>query len=153
MSRPYLNFDIDGVEQFLYPVAQRAFDRPDYAMPALKWLNRERMESALYAVQNGYFDDIFEAAAALAYYVNKAHALLDGNKRMTLVILYSFLLLNGYIQTELQTYEETASFTEWLAASESTDKEKVIAHIREKLVQTMRPLTDEERAELLRDAA
>lgn len=111
-------------------------------MPELVWHDRSRMDSALNAIRNGYYTDILHAAAALAYYVNKAHALHDGNKRMTLVILYTFLLLNGYEQHTTLRYNVAVAFTEWLAASDQNDKQQVIDDIRVKISETITPLTN-----------
>jgi death on curing protein len=148
VSQEYLYFEIGAVESILYPLTCSLFEHEDYLMPPLRWHDRGRMESALGAVRSGYYGDILEAAASLAYYVNKAHALIDGNKRMTVVVLYSFLLMNGYVQTEAMTYDELVAFTEWLAGSEQSDMQKVVQQIRERLAGTLREMDDAEYAEI-----
>lgn len=40
--------------------------------------------------------DIFEMAAAYAYHFYQNHAFIDGNKRIALVVLDTFLHLNGW---------------------------------------------------------
>jgi death-on-curing family protein len=144
-----LTFDLKDVEDFLYPIACEVFDQVGYVMPKLEWHDRSRMDAALNAVKNGDYEDILHAAAALAYYVNKGHALKDGNKRMTVVVLYSFLMLNGYIQKDLMTYDDVVTFTEKLASSESTNMESVVRWIRDGLSESMREMTPEEQVEIL----
>jgi death-on-curing family protein len=143
-SEEYLIFSVESVEKILYPLTCKLFDKPDYAMPPLEWQDRDRMDAALNAIKNGYYEDVFEAAAALAYYVNKAHALRDGNKRMTLLVVYSFLLINSYVQTNALEYNRAVAFTEALAASENTKKDDVIRDIRLYFKETTRPLNAEE---------
>lgn len=40
--------------------------------------------------------DIFEMAAAYAFHLCKNHAFIDGNKRIALIAMYSFLFVNSY---------------------------------------------------------
>lgn len=54
------------------------------------------LESALFRPQTGYYDDITEEAAALWESLSQNHPFLDGNKRISLAVVYTFLGLNGY---------------------------------------------------------
>ena len=57
------------------------------------------LDSAVHAVEfYAYYgdpDDVFDIAAAYAFYISEAQAFTDGNKRTALVACMDFLLLNG----------------------------------------------------------
>ena len=59
------------------------------------------LESALAQPQISFggeyvHDNIFEMAAVYGFHICKNHPLFDGNKRTTLVAIYTFLYVNGY---------------------------------------------------------
>ncbi len=118
---------VRDIEEVCYPIACQVFSDPSYKMPELKWLERGKMEAALGAIQNSYYESVPELGAALIYYINKNHPLWEGNKRMSVIVLFSFLVINGYVQRETVTTEKTVDFVETVAASEREDKEVVIA--------------------------
>lgn len=45
------------------------------------------------------FPHILQKAAVFLYYINSLHPFVDGNKRISLIITYYFLLWNGYYLT------------------------------------------------------
>jgi death-on-curing protein len=56
------------------------------------------LESALQAAENRYFyenADLAVCAATYAFHLSKAHAFLDGNKRVAAVSAEVFLIING----------------------------------------------------------
>ena len=53
------------------------------------------LEAALYRPQTGYYKDLIEEAAALWESLAQNHPFLDGNKRASFAITYTFLALNG----------------------------------------------------------
>lgn len=60
------------------------------------------LESALNAAENrAYYEsaDLSTCAATYAYHLCKAHAFLDGNKRIAAITAESFLALNGFYLT------------------------------------------------------
>ena len=54
------------------------------------------IESALYRPQSGYYETLFEQAAALMQSFCMNHAFVDGNKRVSLLVTAVFLKINGY---------------------------------------------------------
>ncbi len=54
------------------------------------------LEAAIFRPQNGYYDDLIHAAAALMESLASNHAFLDGNKRISLAVTDTFLRVNGY---------------------------------------------------------
>jgi death-on-curing protein len=54
------------------------------------------LESALMRPQSGYYQNIFEEAAALMESLANNHPFLDGNKRVAFFAADIFLRLNGY---------------------------------------------------------
>ena len=118
---------VRDIEEVCYPIACQVFSDPDYTMPALRWLNKSKMESALGAIKNSYYATVPELGAALIYYINKNHPLWEGNKRMSIIVLFSFLVINGYMQRESVTKEKTVDFVETIASSYREDKEMVIS--------------------------
>ena len=54
------------------------------------------LESALYRPQTGYYNDLFEMAAALFESLLINHPFVDGNKRVAFFATDVFLRLNGY---------------------------------------------------------
>ena len=90
------------------------------------------LESALsqvYMTMNGEYlhQDIIEMAAAYGFHLCKNHAFVDGNKRIALVAMDTFLQLNGWelIAGEKETYVIMLQ----LAAGELT-KQELIEWIR-----------------------
>ena len=60
------------------------------------------LESAVFSPENRYYyenADVFDCAAAYAFHLSKAHAFVDGNKRIAAVSAEVFLLINGFAIT------------------------------------------------------
>lgn len=57
--------------------------------------DRGALESACNRPQCGYYDDIFEQAAALMESLAMNHPFVDGNKRVAFAAAYVFLSING----------------------------------------------------------
>lgn len=53
------------------------------------------LESAVLRAQNGYYNDVFEEAAALMESLGNKHAFIDGNKRVCFVMTDAMLRANG----------------------------------------------------------
>lgn len=88
--------EIEDIVDIYYPLAKELLSFSDYPMPAFAWHKKEALESAIGAAKNGYYHSVAECAANFCYYCIKNHPFRDGNKRMGVIILISFLLLNGY---------------------------------------------------------
>ena len=58
--------------------------------------DRGLLESAAARPQSGYYQDVFEEAAALCESLLQNHPFLDGNKRVAVVTTAVFLRWNGY---------------------------------------------------------
>src|ERR1700687_6004505 len=54
------------------------------------------LESAIFRPQSGYYNNLFEEAAALMESLANNHAFLDGNKRISFVLTDVMLRANGY---------------------------------------------------------
>ncbi len=57
------------------------------------------LQSAVFAPENRFYyenSDVFDCAAAYAFHLSKAHAFVDGNKRVAAVSAEVFLLINGF---------------------------------------------------------
>jgi death on curing protein len=62
--------------------------------------DRNTLEAASTHPQNVYFyggGDLFDIAAAYAFYIAEAQAFLDGNKRAAIAAAFAFLKLNGIV--------------------------------------------------------
>ncbi len=84
------------------------------------------LDSALDRPKNQFFygiPDIYDLAAAYAYGLIRNHPFLDGNKRASLVVSETFLLLNGF--TVAAT--EDAKLTVWLALADGKIAEAELA--------------------------
>ena len=55
------------------------------------------VEAALYRPQSGYYEDIFQQAAALMESLVMNHPFIDGNKRIAFAATDVFLRINGYV--------------------------------------------------------
>lgn len=63
--------------------------------------DRGRLEAALIRPQLGYYDDLFDEAAALMESLVINHAFVDGNKRLSFALTDVFLRLNGkYLEVD-----------------------------------------------------
>ena len=93
------------------------------------------LESALERPrQRHHYDpdaDLSRLAAALCHGLSKAHAFADGNKRVSLACLYTFLGLNGW---ELVTPEPAAVVGMLGVASGELAEEELAEWIRARLV-------------------
>jgi death-on-curing family protein len=91
----------------------------------------EGVEAATSAVENAYYDDVYELAAAYAVYMVQGHVFLDGNKRAASAAMLDFLRLNHArtgisaervvsIMVELQKRSEggenAGSLIQWIAS-------------------------------------
>ncbi|MCA4918898.1 MAG: type II toxin-antitoxin system death-on-curing family toxin [Roseomonas sp.] len=54
------------------------------------------LEAALYRPQTGYYEDLIEEAAALWESLALNHPFVDGNKRVAVAAMITFLAINGY---------------------------------------------------------
>ena len=54
----------------------------------------EGVEAAVKAVENAYYENIYELAAAYAVYIVQGHVFLDGNKRAASFAMFEFLWAN-----------------------------------------------------------
>ena len=54
------------------------------------------LEAALYRPQTGYYEDLIEEAAALWESLAMNHPFVDGNKRVAVAAMITFLAINGY---------------------------------------------------------
>lgn len=118
---------MEDIEETYYEIARETFNEPGYQMPPLKWLDKHKMQSALGAVTNSYYRNIPDLGAALVYYINKNHPFLDGNKRMSVIMLFSFLVLNGYFLSQSLSAQEGVDFVESIAKSNRTNKDEIIS--------------------------
>jgi death on curing protein len=88
-------------------------------------LNEGALESTLNKPKNLYFygDDItvFALAAAYGYGLVRNHCFVDGNKRIALIVVYTFLSINGIELTASEV--DAASFFLELAASQEAQGE------------------------------
>jgi death on curing protein len=66
------------------------------------------VKSALGRIENGYYNDTLEEAAALWESLSQNHPFIDGNKRTALAVTISFLEMNGVVLEfdSLQTYDQ-----------------------------------------------
>jgi death-on-curing protein len=84
------------------------------------------LDSALDCPKNQFCHgtpDIYDLAAAYAYGIAKNHPFLDGNKRASLVVSATFLLLNGFAVAAT----EDAKLAVWLALAEGKIAEAELA--------------------------
>ena len=99
-------------------------------------LNQGALESTLNKPKNLYhysnLANIYELAAAYGYGLVKNHCFVDGNKRIALIAVYTFLVINGI---ELIASEvDAASFFLNLAASiepQAESMEKLTSWLRD----------------------
>ncbi|MEO8435152.1 MAG: type II toxin-antitoxin system death-on-curing family toxin [Pyrinomonadaceae bacterium] len=88
------------------------------------------LESALVAVQNRFHyedADAIGCAAAYAYHLTKAHAFLDGNKRVAAVATEIFLHING---VEVRATEKQLLKLYMGIADSSLNRDDVEARLR-----------------------
>jgi len=90
-------------------------------------LNEGALESTLNKPKNLYHygDDVtlYELAASYGYGLVKNHCFIDGNKRVALIAVYTFLSINGIELTASEV--DAASFFLELAASLETQEEEM----------------------------
>jgi death-on-curing protein len=70
-------------------------DQIDHYCGSAGMRDRGSLEAALYRRQTGYYADLFEEAATLWESLAQNRAFIDGNKRTTFAVTYTFLAVNG----------------------------------------------------------
>jgi death on curing protein len=90
-------------------------------------LNKGALESTLSKPKNlyHYADDVtlYKLAASYGYGLVKNHCFVDGNKRIALIAVYTFLSVNGIELTALEV--DAANFFLNLAASLETQEDSM----------------------------
>lgn len=89
-------------------------------------LNQGMLESTLNKPKNLYYyrngqASLSELAAAIGYGLVKNHCFIDGNKRIALIAVYTFLALNSI---ELNASEEDAATFFWELAATTESQEE-----------------------------
>ena len=88
-------------------------------------LNKGGLESTLNKPQNLYYygDDVslYKLAASYGYGLVKNHCFVDGNKRIALIAVYTFLAING-IELTASENDATSFFLGLAASFESQEK-------------------------------
>lgn len=113
-------------------------------------LSEGALESTLNKPKNLYCYedsvDLFNLAASYGYGLIKNHCFIDGNKRVTLIAVYTFLSING---TELEASEaDAANYFLGLAASLKTQEEEM-----EKLTDWLKLNSDRNRNEIIKPSS
>jgi len=86
------------------------------------------LESALFRPQTGYYDDLFDEAAALWESMAQNHPFIDGNKRTAFAVTDVFLKMNGIMITA--SPEETTSLVYSLYDSQTFNFEELATWLR-----------------------
>jgi death on curing protein len=90
-------------------------------------LNEGALESTLNKPKNLYHDGdavtLYELAASYGYGLVKNHCFVDGNKRVALIAVYTFLSINGIELTASEV--DAATFFLDLAASSASQEEEM----------------------------
>ena len=71
--------------------------------------------------------NIYEMASAYGYHLCKNHPFIDGNKRISLIAMYTFLFVNGY---ELKMDEKEIYLLIMGVANNSISKEELTEYIK-----------------------
>ena len=71
---------------------------------------------------------IFEKAAAYGYHLCQNHPFIDGNKRIALVVMYTFLYVNGY---DVKLSEKQAYLLIMSIADGSLSKQELANYLKE----------------------
>lgn len=71
--------------------------------------------------------DIFEMAAAYGYHLCKNHPFIDGNKRISLISMYTFLFMNGF---ELRMLEKEIYLLIMGIADSSISKQELAEYLK-----------------------
>ena len=94
------------------------------------------LESAIFRLQSGYYNDLFEQAAALMESLSNNQAFLDGNKRVSFVLTDVMLRANGYF-LEVDPLKGCKFINDAIAK-----KEFRFSQIRDWIVSITEPLED-----------
>ena len=94
------------------------------------------LESAIFRPQSGYYNDLFEEAAALMESLSNNQAFLDGNKRISFVLTDVMLRANGYL-LDVDPLEAHKFINDAIAK-----KEFRFSQIRDWIVSITKPLKD-----------
>ena len=133
MARPAIKkLSLSEVEYIAFSLAQELMEYGE-PIPPFDTRYPDKLESCLATPFQTYgrksLYQTFETKAAILFYLMiKNHPFQNGNKRVAVITLYYFLNLNGRALKvgNRRLYE----FAKEVAASEASDKELIVAHIR-----------------------
>lgn len=91
------------------------------------------LEAALYRPQTGYYENVIEEAAALWESLAMNHPFVDGNKRVAVASVITFLAINGY--TIVQDSETIYRFIIESLDSGTFCYEKLVAWLRDNAIE------------------
>lgn len=133
MARPAIKkLTISEVEYIAFRLAQELLEYGE-PIPPFDTRYPDKLESCLETPFQTYerksLYQTFETKAAMLFYLMiKNHPFQNGNKRVAVITLYYFLNLNG-LKLKVGN-RKLYEFAREVAASEATDREKVVRKIR-----------------------
>jgi len=87
------------------------------------------LESCIATPFSGYYNGLIQESAILFYLIIKNHPFQNGNKRIAITILFTFLYKNKkWLKVGL---DELYDFTMWIANSPAKSKNEVVKAIEE----------------------
>jgi death-on-curing family protein len=122
-----------SIESVRYVASQMAEEFPDSPSPEFDQRFKGILESCLAQPFQSIkgkelYPSFIDKAAMLFYLLIKNHPFEDGNKRMAVMILNSFLIINGYfLHAKKSELYDLAIKT---AESKTRSKDRVLANIR-----------------------
>ncbi|MDO8593327.1 MAG: type II toxin-antitoxin system death-on-curing family toxin [bacterium] len=138
MARPAIKkLALSEVEYIAFSLAQELMEYGE-PIPPFDTRYPDKLESCLHTPFQTYarksLYQTFETKAAMLFYLMiKNHPFQNGNKRVAVITLYYFLHTNNRRLKvgNRRLYE----FAKEVAASEATDRERVVVHIRSFIVE------------------
>jgi death-on-curing protein len=98
--------------------------------------DRGALESALMRPQLGYYDTLFEQAAALVESLANNHPFIDGNKRIAFFATDVFLRMNGYYLD----CESEVTYAHWIRLFE--DHQFYFDHLKQWIETVCKPFAN-----------
>jgi len=122
---------LESIYKALYEHEKKQGSEP---LPPFAKANKEQLQSAVRTVEAEYFEQsnyetLIEKAAAYLYFINKSHALPNGNKRFSIACFKTYVYLNNFELNVSHEFLREAAIL--IAQSDLADKDDLVRDLVE----------------------
>jgi death on curing protein len=134
--------DVEIVKKECHPNTAKYFTRKDDPVADFELTELDKLDASLQQPKWDYYDKLEIKAAILHYGLVKNHPFHNGNKRVALVCLITFMFIND---CEIAaTDDELYKMTKYISESDRKDKDAVVEKITRWIAKKATPIESPE---------